>query len=94
VARLLRLVEGLASPGAHRFRGRAGDAAWRKALRLPARAAAGAAEVARAHRRLSSLVHPDKCAHPRAGEAQALLNAARDGLLGLGEGEGADGSDG
>ena len=73
--RLLRLSAALASPAAS-------PAASLRALRLSG--GAQAAQVARAHRRLSARVHPDKCSHPRAGDAQAVLNAARDGLLGAG----------
>ena len=50
---------------------------------------ADAAEVARAYRRASLLVHPDKCSHPRAPDAFDLLGAAsaalRDGAEGLDE---------
>ena len=54
-------------------------ARWRDALRLCLRPRPE--DVAHAFRRLSARVHPDKCAHPGAGDAQALLSAARDGLL-------------
>jgi hypothetical protein len=59
--------------------GPARDARFREVLRL--RASAAPADVARAFRRLSGRVHPDKCSHPGASDAQALLSAARDGLL-------------
>ena len=41
---------------------------------------AGAAEVRRAFWRASLLVHPDKCAHPLAKDAFALLSRAKDAL--------------
>ena len=41
---------------------------------------ASAGEVKKAYWRLSLLVHPDKCAHPRAAEAFAALAKARDEL--------------
>ena len=48
--------------------------------------------VARAYRRLSARIHPDKNRHPGAAEAQAVLNAARDALLRVGVRPEADGS--
>ena len=41
---------------------------------------ASAKEVQRAYLRLSLLVHPDKCGHPRAAEAFAVLTDAREAL--------------
>ena len=50
---------------------------------------ADAAEVGRAYRKSSLLVHPDKCSHPRASDAFDLLGAAsaalKDGAEGLEE---------
>lgn len=66
VERLLRLRRGPPRPLA--------------TLRLSLGAVSPAA-VARAYRRLSSRIHPDKNSHPGASEAQAVLNAARDALL-------------
>lgn len=48
---------------------------------------ASPAEVTRAYRKSSLLVHPDKCAHPRAQDAFEVLNAAVAAL----RGEGPDG---
>ena len=67
VARVLRC---LAAPAAER------DAY--AVLALDPGASAG--EVKKAYWRLSLLVHPDKCAHPRAAEAFAALAKARDEL--------------
>jgi hypothetical protein len=80
VDRLLRLRDG-PEPGAGLSRRAMGRAAWLTALRVKSNASQG--DIAKAHRKLSGRVHPDKCPHPRAGEAQAVLNAARDGLLGV-----------
>jgi len=56
---------------------------------LGARFDADAAELGRAYRKSSLLVHPDKCSHPRASDAFDLLGAAsaalRDGAKGLEE---------
>ena len=41
---------------------------------------ADAAAVKAAYRRLSLLVHPDRCAHPRATDAAAAVNRAADAL--------------
>lgn len=76
VARLLALKEG---PSKGR-RARSGRAAWLQVLQL--RVNAGQSDVTASYRRLCAKVHPDKCAHSRAGEAMALLNEAREGLLG------------
>lgn len=50
---------------------------------------ADAAEIGRAYRKSSLLVHPDKCSHPRASDAFDLLGAAaaslKDGAEGLEE---------
>ena len=80
VDRLLRLRDG-PEPGAGNSRRAMGRAAWLTALRVKHNASQG--DIAQAFRKLSGRVHPDKCAHPRAGEAQAVLNAAREGLLGV-----------
>ena len=48
---------------------------------LGVRVGAGPAEIAAAHRRLSLLLHPDRCSDPDAGERMAEVNAARDVLL-------------
>ena len=57
--------------------------------KLGVRFDADAGEVARAYRKSSLLVHPDKCSHPRAADAFDLLGAAaaslRDGAEGLDE---------
>ena len=87
--RLIRLADGEGGGGGRfgfgrRRGGGTGRAFWLRVLRLPAQGGA-AALVARQHRRLSALVHPDKMQHARAVDAQALLNAARDGLLDAGE---------
>ena len=42
---------------------------------------ASPAEITAAHRRLSILLHPDRCADPDANERMAEVNAARDVLL-------------
>jgi hypothetical protein len=57
-----------------------GRAAWLRVLRLPVQGGSREAVVA-AHRRLSALVHPDKCSHRDAGAAQQRLNDARSNLL-------------
>ena len=80
VDRLLRLRDGPEPVPGHSRRAM-GRAAWLTALRVKNNASQG--DIAKAHRKLSGRVHPDKCAHPRAGDAQAVLNAARDGLLGV-----------
>ena len=77
VDRLLALKEGPSTKGR---RVRSGRAAWLQVLQL--RVNAGQSDVTASYRRLCAKVHPDKCAHPRAGEAMALLNEAREGLLG------------
>lgn len=81
VDRLLRLREGPQGAAGAASRVTFGRGAWLAALRVKYNASHK--DVAKAHRRLSARVHPDKCAHPRAGEAQAVLNQARDGLLGV-----------